>query len=97
MKTTTLVVLASAVLFVMGCSSGGDAAAQTNGVKDQKAASNIVKSPEDQPMKEMGDNVKGGGTVVNDPNMVQPGGAYRIEPKNPDDPHFKPDPRLGGG
>lgn len=47
--------------------------------------------------KPNGEQPNSGGTVINDPADAQPGGSYQIKPANPDDPRFKPDPRLAGG
>jgi hypothetical protein len=39
-----------------------------------------------------------GGQVLNaPPTGSTTSGGYRIAPANPNDPHFKPDPRLAGG
>jgi ABC-type oligopeptide transport system substrate-binding subunit len=37
-----------------------------------------------------------GGQVFNDPNQAT-GQGFRIAPADPNDPNFKPDPKLAGG
>jgi PBP1b-binding outer membrane lipoprotein LpoB len=96
MKKTRFLVLASSALCLVGC-SGSPQTANVSVKNAQVPQSNVAKSPTDQPMQEMGDNVKGGASVIHDPAQAQPGGSYRIEPADPNDPHFKPDPKLGGG
>lgn len=91
MRTNRLITLFSCTAIALaiagGCSGGGDAT----------AASTEVKLPSSTTMSE-GDNVKQtGGKIVSDPADVKKGGSYKLAPPNPDDPHFKPDPKLGGG
>lgn len=84
MKTTISLVIAAALLAAVGCSS-----------EDVSTARAIESAPQGDQSK--GDNVRTDAPVVHDPQQVQPGGSYKIEPANPSDEKYRPDPRLGGG
>jgi curli biogenesis system outer membrane secretion channel CsgG len=36
-------------------------------------------------------------TKYDDPSKAPDSGGYKISPSDPNDPKFKPDPKLGGG
>jgi hypothetical protein len=85
MKTAVPLLLAVAFLGgALGCAS-----------EDVSTAQAIESAPQGDQSK--GDNVRTNAPVVHDPQQVQPGGSYKIEPANPNDEKFRPDPRLGGG
>ena len=89
----TALVITSLLFLLVGCSPDSD-----DSSKKVKVTTPAVETPAGQDkMQANGDNVKTDAPVVNDPNQTTPGGAYRIAPKNPDDPKYKADPRLGGG
>lgn len=44
----------------------------------------------------VGDTVNGT-KIVNKPPSEVPAGGIMLQPDNPNDPHFKPDPNLRGG
>ena len=70
----------------MGCKTESDSNATNTEVKG--SATEMGK----------GDNVKSAqAKVVTDTSQVQEGGSYRLEPPDPNDPKFKPDPKLAGG
>lgn len=82
-----MIVLAALLAFAFGCStstpgdSGGSGTASA--VDDDGVSEESIKSADAK--------------VINDPGRVEPGGSYRIEPADPSDPKYQPDPRLGGG
>lgn len=83
-----LVLALGVALVIGGCSSESDVA----------GSSTELKKPQDATKMGVGDNVvQEGGTTVSDPGQVKEGGSYKLAPANPDDPKFKPDPKLGGG
>jgi predicted small lipoprotein YifL len=61
---------------------------------------NAANAP-DQQMTESGlkpvQDMRGNEPVINSPSQVEPGGAYRIQPADPNDEKYKPDPKLAGG
>jgi len=80
--------MAALLVVVSGC--GGSAG-------DQAASQVKVVQPADGKMGK-GDNVQvKNANTVSDPSKTTPGGSYKIEPANPNDPRWKPDPKLGGG
>jgi hypothetical protein len=87
MKTLRyMIVLAALLAFGIGCNSstpGDSSVSGTAGAADDSSSEESIKS--------------GDAKVVNSPSEIQPGGAYRIEPADPNDPKYQPDPRLGGG
>lgn len=79
------------LLCMTGC--GQDTAASggpPEGAGVATAAQDDAAIPEEQVSR-------GDADVINDPSDAKAGGAYVIEPKNPNDPKYQADPRLAGG
>jgi len=85
-RLASIIIGALGVCLLVGCKTESDSNATNTEVKG--TATEMGK----------GDNVKSAqAKVVSDPSQVQEGGSYRLEPPDPNDPKFKPDPKLGGG
>jgi PBP1b-binding outer membrane lipoprotein LpoB len=83
--------IAALAIVAAGCGQnapGDDANAATKGADKQAVEGGGIKPVE---------QIKGQEQVVNDPSQIKPGGSYRIEPANPNDEKYRPDPRLAGG
>jgi hypothetical protein len=81
-----MIVLAALLAFALGCSTstpGEPGGSGTASAIDDASSEESIKS--------------GDAKVIHDPSEAQAGGAYRIEPADPSDPKYQPDPRLGGG
>jgi hypothetical protein len=76
--------------FVVGCG-------QSSTPDSVGSGGSAALTPEDDaaiPEEQVG---RGSAEVINDPAQAKPGGSYRLEPKDPNDPKFQADPRLAGG
>ena len=85
-----LSIIAALAIVAAGCGQNApaDDPSAASKVQDKQATATGLK-----PVQE----VKGQEQVVNDPSQIRPGGAYRIEPANPNDEKYRPDPKLAGG
>lgn len=92
MRTPFLAAALAFGLGLWGCGDPGEGAASKEAAKNK--AANTAPQQQGGIVSE---SKTAGGEVVNDPSQVQAGGSYRIKPANPDDPKFKPDPRIAGG
>jgi hypothetical protein len=89
MRTNRIVaaIAVATVLWIAGCSNPSDVSAAATEIKPQSATKMGA-----------GDNVdQSGAKIISDPKKVEQGGSYKLQPPNPDDPHFKADPKLSGG
>lgn len=87
---TRIIAIAALAIVVAGCGQNAPA-------DDPSAASKVPdKQATDTGIKPV-ESIKGQEQVIHDPAQIQPGGAYRIEPANPNDEKYRPDPKLAGG
>jgi ABC-type uncharacterized transport system auxiliary subunit len=90
MRTNRLkatIISLACVALLAGCASESDVAGSSTELKGGSATK-----------MEKGDNVdQSSATVIHDPSQAKAGGSYKLEPPDPNDPKFKPDPKLGGG
>ena len=85
-KLRLMIVLTALLAFALGCSTstpGESGGSGTASAIDESSSEESIKATDAK--------------VINDPSEAQAGGAYRIEPADPSDPKYQPDPRLGGG
>jgi hypothetical protein len=55
---------------------------------------------QEEPVTKDNASVKGGGenpVIANEPGQKIPAEGIQLQPKDPNDPRFKQDPKLGGG
>jgi predicted small lipoprotein YifL len=85
-----LIAIAALAIVAAGCGQNApaDNPSAAGKVPDKQATATGLKPVQD---------LKGQEQVVNDPSQIRPGGSYRIEPANPNDEKYRPDPRLAGG
>lgn len=90
MRTNRLIGIALVTALASVIAGCGKTESDGNAVSTEVKGSATVMQP--------GDNVKSANAQeVSDPSQVKDGGSFRLTPPDPNDPKFKPDPKLAGG
>ncbi|AIE87284.1 hypothetical protein [Fimbriimonas ginsengisoli] len=84
-RIISLAILALSATYVAGCAKPEEPVVTT----PPATAGTASTTPDTKPAN--------GGQVFNTPPAEGTQGGYRIAPKDPNDPHFKQDPKLAGG